>query len=352
MRYAATSCRASLSSVGASAPLGALLLAALLVPQALAADCAICHVEQSKKFDETSMKRALATAQASPILQSNPLLKYELGPYRYTIVRDDNTTTYRVTDGKSEISTPVLWAFGMGKAGQTYVFQYKGAFFESRVSYFEKTKALDLTIGAPPGIPKNLEEAAGHKLTNHDVKGCFGCHTVPDLYSVAQITEGSIHPGLRCESCHKPPAQHATNPGAAKPASFSKLSTEEISDLCGRCHRTWADIAAKGPQGVANVRFQPYRLTNSKCYDAADRRIACVACHDPHGRDEQIQQRSDAACRSCHGTQAGAKTARVCKTGTENCASCHMPRFEIENSHHGFPDHMIRIARTHDSYPN
>ena len=33
--------------------------------------------------------------------------------------------------------------------------------------------------------------------------------------------------------------------------------------------------------GVANVRFQPYRLISSKCYDAEDSRIRCTACHDP-----------------------------------------------------------------------
>ena len=35
-------------------------------------------------------------------------------------------------------------------------------------------------------------------------------------------------------------------------------------------------------RGPLNVRFQPYRITNSKCFDADDRRIACTACHDPH----------------------------------------------------------------------
>jgi hypothetical protein len=310
-------------------------------------DCSTCHVEQAKKFAGTSMRHALVSGKDGAILRDNPTLTYTLGPYRYTIVEG----MYRVTDGKEEIARPVLWAFGMGKAGQTYLFEYNGDYYESRVSYFQKMRGLDLTIGAPPGIPKNLEEAAGHKLTARDANNCFGCHSIPGPNVTARIMQGSLASGLQCASCHTAAEKHAANP-ATRPPSFAKLSSEEMSDLCGQCHRTWADIAAKGPLGVANVRFQPYLLANSKCYDAADRRISCVACHDPHGRDEQIQQRSDAACRSCHGAQPGAKTARVCKTGTENCASCHMPRYEIENSHHPFPDHQIRVARPHDPYPN
>ena len=52
---------------------------------------------------------------------------------------------------------------------------------------------------------------------------------------------------------------------------LSELSTEELSDFCGQCHRTWAQIAADGPHDINNVRFQPYRLANSKCYDPSDK---------------------------------------------------------------------------------
>lgn len=312
-----------------------------------ATDCSVCHVEQAKKFAETSMRRALIPVHEGRILQDNPVLTYSLGPYRYAIARG----VYSVTDGKAEIARPILWAFGMGKAGQTYLFEYNGSYYESRVSYYDAVKGLGLTVGAPAGTPANLEEAVGHKLPERDTNDCFGCHSVPGANVTARIMNGSLQPGLQCASCHTGAEKHAANP-TAKPARFATHTAEEISDLCGKCHRTWADIAANGPFGVANVRFQPYRLANSRCYDASDRRISCVACHDPHGRDEEVRQRSDASCRSCHGTHAGAKTARVCKTGSNNCASCHMPRYEIENSHHLFPDHQIRIARPHDPYPN
>ena len=54
-----------------------------------------------------------------------------------------------VTDGKDTVTVPILYAFGQGKAGQTYVLQYDGAYYESRVSFYNEVKGLDFTIGSP-----------------------------------------------------------------------------------------------------------------------------------------------------------------------------------------------------------
>jgi hypothetical protein len=126
-------------------------------------------------------------------------------------------------------------------------------------------------------------------------------------------------------------------------------SAEEMADLCGRCHRTWSQIALNGPRGVLNVRFQPYRLANSKCYDTADARIACSACHDPHGPLETSAASYDARCSACHSAAQHTKTCRVAKA---NCVTCHMPKIELPGAHATFTDHQIRIARAGESYPN
>ena len=65
---------------------------------------------------------------------------------------------------------------------------------------------------------------------------------------------------------------------------LKSLSAEETNEFCGACHRTWGQVAQMRLRGPLNVRFQPYRITNSKCFDAEDRRIACTACHDPHSQ--------------------------------------------------------------------
>ena len=111
------------------------------------------------------------------------------------------------------------------------------------------------------------------------------------------------------------------------------LTTEEMSDFCGQCHRTWSQIASKGPRGIQNVRFQPYRLANSKCYDAADRRIRCTACHDPHRAVETDGGRVRCEMRgvSCAARRASAGS------GKSDCVTCHMPRLELPGAHRSSP---------------
>ena len=116
-----------------------------------------------------------------------------------------------------------------------------------------------------------------------------------------------------CESCHGPVEKHvnavrAGDPAGARLPHLGALSAEEMSDLCGRCHRTWSQIALNGPRGVNNVRFQPYRLANSKCFNAEDRRIRCTACHDPHGALETNLASYDAKCAACHSTASATAT--------------------------------------------
>jgi predicted CXXCH cytochrome family protein len=117
-----------------------------------------------------------------------------------------------------------------------------------------------------------------------------------------------------------------------------------------------------GIRGVMNVRFQPYRLTNSKCYDAEDPRISCIACHDPHEPRKRAAAFFDARCAACHNAASSAapvalketskRVAKLCPVAKANCTSCHMPKVEIPGSHFKFSDHHIRIARSGDPYPN
>jgi hypothetical protein len=167
----------------------------------------------------------------------------------------------------------------------------------------------------------------------------------------------TMHPGVQCGACHENTDKHQTamNSKAAPvlPKKLQKLTTEEVSELCGRCHRTWEQITINGPRGISNVRFQPYRLTNSKCYDAEDRRISCTGCHDPHSPLETRATSYDAQCKSCHAPGSkSAAASHICKVGAQQCVTCHMPKYEIPGSHMIFNDHQIRIVRAKETYPN
>jgi hypothetical protein len=100
---------------------------------------------------------------------------------------------------------------------------------------------------------------------------------------------------------------------------------------------------------VLNVRFQPYRLTNSRCYSVTDARIRCTACHDPHGPLETSAASYDSRCTACHSPKEAIK---MCKVANQGCVTCHMPKVELPGAHARFTDHQIRIARASDPYPN
>src|SRR6266850_8000725 len=60
------------------------------------------------------------------------------------------------------------------------------------------------------------------------------------------------------------------------------LNPTALVDFCGACHRTWNDVYEMEATGVANARFQPYRLESSRCWGEGDARLACTTCHDSH----------------------------------------------------------------------
>lgn len=329
------------------------LLASAAAPASGDQVCAECHRDLTARFRGTPMAGALAPVAGCEILQRNPDLTFRDTGYLTKITRDGERSVLTVTGGGESLTATLLWAFGRGQAGQTYVFERDGTYYESRVSFYNALRGLDLTMGAQRGKPKNIEEAAGHRMGARDAVECFGCHSTRAV-SGGRLHLESIVPGVGCESCHGAAEQHvaAVRAGDAAAAKMSRLggsTAEEMSELCGRCHRTWSQIALSGPRGILNVRFQPYRLTNSKCYNTADARIRCSACHDPHGALAANLASYDAKCSACHSAAERTKTCRVAKA---NCVTCHMPKIELPGAHARFTDHQIRIARAGESYPN
>jgi len=333
------------------------LPALLLLPYLAAASddsaCGACHSQQASHFRATPMAHAAETVATCDILKNHPDLQFQEGSYHTQIKREGDRSIITVTRGTETFTVPILWALGQGKAGQTYVFQYDGAMYESRVSFYNTPAALDVTIGDIGTKPQTIVEAAGRRLEPPDAASCVGCHTNGGV-SGAMLHVESVVPGVGCQSCHGQVERHANavragNVAAAKLPHLGDLGPEDMAELCGRCHRTWAQVALTGMRGPNTVRFQPYRLTNSKCYDVEDKRIRCTACHDPHGQIETNLASYDSKCTACHSTVLNAK---VCSVARDNCVSCHMPKIDLPGAHHKFTDHQIRIARAGEPCPN
>jgi len=106
---------------------------------------------------------------------------------------------------------------------------------------------------------------------------------------------------------------------------------------------------------INNVRFQPYRIFNSKCY-SDEREISCIACHDPHEPLKEDAAYYDKKCLACHSlkTKTAVKTGdgTSCPVADKDCTSCHMPKIEIKAAHFKFTDHYIRIVKPGEKFPN
>lgn len=321
--------------------------------------CAECHVQEAKDFLKTPMARAGKFAANTEVLKSHPKLKLKMGPFRYLIVRKGDKSIYSVTDGKNTITAPILWAFGDNMGGQTYILRHNGAYYQSRVSFFRALDGLAETYGAPKTPLQKLEDAFGERLNKVDAKTCIGCHTTGAVVGGVLQGEKAV-PGVSCEACHGPGARHLAALQKGKPAASlifnpARLSPFDLDEFCGSCHRTWEQIEKAQEFNIRNVRFQPYRLEKSKCWDAMDPRISCLACHNPHKPLVEETSFYDSKCLACHLEKGMAKKAGhpgpACPIASRNCVKCHMPKLDLPGAHFKFTDHDIRVVRPGAPYP-
>jgi tetratricopeptide (TPR) repeat protein len=202
-------------------------------------------------------------------------------------------------------------------------------------------------------------------------------------------------PGIDCEMCHGPSAQHVMDmtidepylkPALNPPVNFYDLDNRDFDGVCAQCHMQSA-IRASGPSGELNysrageffqrnlsipfaefsrigfykdgrfrqTTFIVEALQRSQCFKKGQ--VSCGTCHDPHGHDAasnptsvKFRDQPDLMCTNCHSQfQDGASLAghthhRVDSEGSR-CVFCHMPRIM---------DAVLFRARTHqiDDIPN
>jgi hypothetical protein len=319
-----------------------------------ASGCSSCHQAKALMQPGTQMGRAMQLPGDNATLNAHPKLTFRRGQYSYTLETHEGRTQYIVSDGTRSISIPVLWS--MGAQAQTWVLDHDGKMYESMVSYYPTTQKLDITVGDDRLAPKSLEEAIGRPLDKDGVTTCFSCHASNAVID-RKLNLTSFTPGLTCEHCHAGADAHLTammqGDTSVFPPDLKKLSSEDLSNFCGQCHRTWELVARAGWRGPANVRFQPYRLAMSKCFDGTDARISCIACHDPHEKVVRDSIYYDKKCLACHSPTMSAAPphAKTCVVAKSNCVSCHMPKVPFPGGHFVFTDHDIRIAKPNEPYP-
>ncbi len=346
--------------------------------------CSQCHGSIFRSAQLTPMAHAAMRPSESNVLSSNPDLAFAQSSYRYDIRTKAGTSVYTVIDGEFHESAAIEWAFGSNGAQSWLYKKGDGEIHEARVTYFQNLHALNVTPNRDLEHAQNVDEAMGRTVGRAEVYRCFACHTT-ESGTGASFDESKLVPGVKCEACHGPGRAHidaiesGSNPGNAngpkediqksalsyKNQSMSifdpkKLSPEESVDFCGSCHGSYWDITLDTtPSSVNRVRFEPYRLEQSKCWNRNDARLTCIACHDPHKPLDTETTHYDLVCLSCHLNETSAAAASpevhvksVCRVAKSNCASCHMPQVYVPAARRSFPDHRIRIVRNGEPFPD
>lgn len=341
---------------GACAALAGALQAA--PPQPGNAACATCHPAEVRSQPKSAMGIGIQMPGNQELLQEHPRLTLEANGYHYDIERKGGQSTYTVSDGSGALTLPVRYAFGVHN--QTFVLEYQGGFYESLVSFYQKSGGLAITLGDGKVVPHNLTEAMGRRTSDEETVACFGCHSTGGV-SQGKLTLAAMEPGVRCAHCHAGADAHMQARAAGKPATpllnLGDMGAEEMSIFCGQCHGSWESVVRQRLFGERNVRFQPYRLANSRCFMGSEKRIRCTACHDPHADLVRQDASYDRACIACHGlkgsndTGAAVGKPKACPVADRNCVSCHMPKVQAPGNPMIFTDHEIRVVHAGDPYP-
>ncbi len=338
--------------------------------------CARCHSGIAGTAQVSSMGRTAMHAETADVLHQHQDLRFNFGRdvYRVTTTKEAGTwkSMYTVSDGAQTNAFPVLWIFGTGRVGQSYLLKTgEGHFLEARITFFQSLKNIGFTPARALDHPADIDIARGREVQTPELIRCFSCHATA-VNIADRFNEEGLTPGVTCEACHGPGASHVRlmqSPGRASAAKEdqgvfdpSHLSPTESVEFCGACHGTWWDVKLAHVTGPSTVRSAPYRLVTSKCWGKeGDPRLVCTACHDPHRELVTDIGTYDAACLRCHAASAKATAGKAgasvhgaqapgCPVATTKCASCHMPQVYVPEMKDTFTDHRIRIAKEGEAF--
>lgn len=344
--------------------------------------CLGCHADEGAAH-RTAMTRAASPAADSPFLAAGPHTTAHFSAYSWTLAGHNLT----VAQGDETHTEPIAWDFGAGDLAHTFLYVHESRWYQSQVTFYTRTRGLDTTTGFNTLGDVTLETALGQRLSSTEARKCFACHTVHSTTS-AGFNPAQAEAGVGCEGCHGPGRVHVdrmkaqsgtqaesrtgtvashAGSGIFNPASLSPV---DAIDFCGACHRTSVDAslaAGSVSLGTATVRFQPYRLQQSKCWRATQSAsLSCTACHNPHEPQRTDTAGYDRTCLQCHArisqqpahdhavglaAAPGVAQDRSGSGSGMSCVGCHMPKVEVASMHGSFTDHRIRIVKSGERFP-
>ncbi len=236
---------------------------------------------------------------------------------------------------------------GSGVRGQTYLYWQGDRLFELPVSYWSDGHRW---INSPGYINGTADFS---RTVN---PACLECHatyirSLSTDPATNRYDRTSLVPGISCESCHGPGADHVRQelqPGSKGKAPLilnpAKFSRDLQVDLCAECHNGIQREALKPafsyvPGRPLNEYFKQLPSANaehpdvhgnqvgllerSKCYRSSAQ-MSCSTCHDVHAAGQPLESYSH-KCLSCHQWESCGMSAQMGHAIANKCIDCHMP---------------------------
>lgn len=318
--------------------------------------CRACHaaiVEEQLASNHARTVRDLSReAPLAPFDTGQPVLDPLTGA-RYVMNRSKRKRPQiELTIGNDSVRQELAYEFGSGAHAMGYLTRVDaGEWVDARLNYYTEIHGWDFTSSQDKPSAYLTKQPLGRPQTEAKAGECFSCHSTvvrvsgkgvtPDGRQVRLRPEHSAL-GVTCESCHGPRAAHVKQMRAGtKSEPAPRLTADEINAICGRCH----GLTNVNPAHPVIARFQPWGLSQSRCFRESAGRLTCLTCHDPHQNAARDASFYEAKCLSCHsGGASPAKT--VCPVNPKaGCIPCHMPEDSHSMLHIRFYDHRIRVPK-------
>jgi tetratricopeptide (TPR) repeat protein len=236
-------------------------------------------------------------------------------------------------------------------------------------------------INAGASMVRHFAEGTDEALDWRDQQltfntACFGCHVsqLAKNYDLKTDTYRTAwrEPGINCESCHGPGAEHIrvcraapTNapPKDLKLISMKTMGLRQRDETCATCHAKMRPITTTFMPGnrffdhfdlvtLENQDFYPdgrdlgenYTYTlwlTNPCVQAG--KLDCTHCHTSSGRYKFAGEKTNESCLPCHQARVEKATEHTHhKAGSKGnqCISCHMPMTTFARMQRS--DHSLR----------